>query len=116
LTGYTLAQSGAAVTLDTFWQVTGDPAPLAAFTFTPTAHLFAAGGERLQVMDGTALPARLWQPGDRLRQRFEITLPGACPCTLRIGQYDGVQQRGLIFILPDSTYTDLIPLPLELRP
>ncbi|MCU0514297.1 MAG: hypothetical protein MUE40_17220, partial [Anaerolineae bacterium] len=33
LTGYTLAQSGAAVTLDTFWQVTGDPAPLAAFTF-----------------------------------------------------------------------------------
>jgi 4-amino-4-deoxy-L-arabinose transferase-like glycosyltransferase len=111
LRGYHIEQRNADITLDTYWQVTAPTDAIADTAFTPTLHLFNAAGERVAIVDGVAIPTMQWRVGDVLVQRFAFTLPEAGSYSVRVGQYDGVKPMGLIFILPDGQYTDLIPLP-----
>ncbi len=114
LRGYHIAQNNADITLDTYWQVTAPIAAIADTAFTPTAHVFDAAGERVAVLDGVAIPTAQWHMQDVLAQRFTFSLPASGNYLLKIGQYDGMKQMGLIFILPDGTYTDLILIPEDL--
>lgn len=116
--GYDLAQTGRDVTLTTFWQVQVTTPELLAYTFVPFVHVINAEGNRRAIVDGLPISTAQWQAGDWHIQRLQFTLPEDTedngPFSLRVGQYDGVQQSSLIFILPDGTYSATIALPEQL--
>lgn len=115
LQGYALEQREGAITLRLAWQVSAPPDDL-SLAFVPTLHVFNAQGERVAIVDGVSIPSAQWQAGDWLIQSLYFTAPDNTPYSLSVGQYDGVRGISLIFILPDGTYTPMIPLPETFTP
>lgn len=112
LAGYTLRDD----VLIVYWRVTGRTAETDDTLFAPFAHLFDAAGTRVAIVDGAPVPGYAWRIGDLHAHRLVIPpLPeAAAPLSVSIGQYDGGRGMNVIFLLPDGTFSPLIPLPVTI--
>lgn len=111
LLGYRVIEADGARVLDTYWQVKQTAgAELFRDVYTPTAHAYDTQGN-VKIVDGQPLASYLWTEGDV--HAYRLILPDQPLTSFSIGFYDGIQAKGLTFILADGTYTQLIPLTLE---
>jgi hypothetical protein len=110
--GYDWQEDDANITLRTYWRVQAgieQDSALAPYTFAPFVHLVNDDDRLLQVVDGVGVRGITWHRGDVHVHEITFTLPNE-DVNVMVGQYDGVQQEGLIFILEDGTYTPTILL------
>ncbi len=79
IVGYTLTRAEDSLVVDVFWQA---EKPLAE-NYTSFVHLVGADGTGITQSDhrpgGEFYPSRLWQPGEILRDRHTLALPGNLP-------------------------------------
>ena len=118
LLGYRVDRAGGRFALETLWRVSNPTPELANFTFSPFVHVFDGEGTRMAILDGPPIAGNTWRAGDLHVHRMAIDFPDTVDSTftLKIGQFDGLANENIIFILPDGTWDALIPLPVELRP
>jgi hypothetical protein len=88
--------------LTTYWRVDVITPETNGWLFTPFAHVFNTAGERIQIVDGEAIPGRLWRAGDIHIHNMEIS--NIEHYDIQIGQYDAVRGQNVIF-LPDYVPT-----------
>ncbi|HEY66622.1 MAG TPA: hypothetical protein G4O02_18900, partial [Caldilineae bacterium] len=103
-------QPGSLLRITLYWE----PLRVLDADYTSFVHLLDGAGEKIAQHDappgGVYYPTSLWQPGEVLRDRHEITLPEALPSgpySLRIGFYRGpdVIPLGDPLLIPWSAVT-----------
>jgi hypothetical protein len=117
---------GAAVTLDTFWQIDALHPERGIWSFLAVAHVLDSDGARIAEDQGNAVSALTWAAGDTMVQRLTLTIPAnaAGPFTLDVSLFDpvrirddGTQGINAIFRVPEGEnidYTaDIIMTPEE---
>lgn len=109
LAGYALRREGDQWRLWTGWRVSAVDERTPLTLFAPFAHLFNAAGERIAIVDGAAVPGFEWRAGDLHLHEMAFADPGET-FSVQIGQYDGGAGINVIFVLPDGTYSALIPV------
>lgn len=82
--------------LVTYWRVDSLPPDYGEWLLGPAVHVYDAGGSRVAVFNGEAVPGYDW----RLDQLYiqQIAVPDAAH--FEIGLYDAIRQTGALFILP----------------
>lgn len=116
LAGHALTTTETSLQLTLWWQGT---VPLAQ-DLTTFVHLYAADGELLATADRPPLhggfPTSLWQPGDRVQDKYTLALPAdaARPLRLGVGWYnpaDGVRLAAIRAgkSLPAAEYLITVP-------
>ncbi len=111
---YDLQRDDLTWTLTTIWRVDAPPDAVDTLILGPFAHIHDAEGERIINAGGEGLPGYEWRVGDLHVHRMTFTLPPDAqgPFTLRVGQYDGLNNIGLTFTPTGSDPEGAVTLPL----
>ena len=102
--------------LTTLWRVAFRAEIINQRLFGAFAHVFAADGERVLIVDGAEVPGHEWRVGDCHVHQMTFRLPDDAPgpFTVKVGQYDALHQENVIFRRPpdspDGDYSPLVTL------
>ncbi len=106
-----IEQEANTVIVTSTWHVDAVDAGLSTRSYAPFIHVFDANDERTLIVDGRPIAGYQWEVGDLHIHQMRFSLPSSDgPFRMMIGQYDSLADENLIFILPDGTYTALIPI------
>ncbi len=111
VTGYTITRTTTVLTIDVYWRV-GTTSP--SQNYTSFVHLVDSTGNGITQSDhrpgGVYYPPRLWQPGETLRDRHTLSLPGSLApgqYTLTVGLYTQPQPGTIQLAGTPQTLTTL---------
>jgi len=112
LASYDLSAEGDTWTLLTAWRVDFVAPEVYERIFAPFLHVVDEDGNQALNINGEGMDGFSWRPGDIHIHRITFTLPSDLkrPLSLRIGQYDGLHNANVIFVLPEGDNT-VITLP-----
>lgn len=104
LVAYELDQRAHLWNLITVWQVDFVTDEVYQRIYSPFLHVIDSEGNRVLNLGGEGLAGTRWQSGDLHVHQMSFVLPDDAPgpFTLRTGQYDGLHNANVTFLLPDG--------------
>ena len=115
LLAYDLQQESGSYQLTLAWRVEAYNMEVLNRIYGPAVHVFDADGEQVLNLGGAGLQGHNWHPGDVHIHQIAFAFPpdAAGPFTLKVGQYDGVHQASLVFLLPEPDIFVTLPEIIE---
>jgi 4-amino-4-deoxy-L-arabinose transferase-like glycosyltransferase len=112
LHSYDLSLDGDIWTLTTAWRVDFVAEEVYERIFGTFIHVFDVDGNNILIVDGEGMDGWRWNPGDVHVHQLSFLLPDEAkgPFTLNVGQYDGIHNANIIFVLPEGD-NSVITLP-----